>query len=378
MDTTNQKTKLALFSTWDFSSPYAWSGVVHNITRTLSQHADLITAQVPQAEVALIDRVLAKASGAITNRQYLPSHSLATSWKQSKIAKKKIEQVSGNDHVLVSLAASTSSLFMPSDQPLIQIADSSFASMARSYFADNRLSRISYTQGVLIDKRVATRTNHYTVASEWSASVLMKDLGIAAQKITVIPFGPGTVPPKNPVSDQALIPTSGTLRLLLVASDWKRKGGDDALEIVAAVRKYRDVELTIVGNAPNRLPRWANHVGKVSRNVLSQLYDTHDLLLEPTQASAGGVVVTDAIAHQLPVIARQVGGLSTLIQDHQTGFLIENSPDFIRTATGVLSHINPDEIFEMKHRCSIDYAQRLNWGSWAQSFCSVASQVSSH
>lgn len=364
--------RLGIFTPWDFTDEYAWSGVAHHSVEALSAHTEVSAVQVPKISDAFIDRGIAKASGSILHKTYLPSHALTTATQQSRLTVQLVKKKLSDCDALVSLAASSQSLRIPHDKPLIQVADSSFEAMSQSYYSGGKLSKLSFYQGKAVDYLSSRKSDHYVVASNWSADVLMRDLGLAQQKITVAPFGPGTIPSSTPpVKDE-----HEELRVLFISSDWKRKGGDAVLAAVAEARTKRKITLTIVGQKPaSGLPDWVNFLGRLSRENLSLQYFSHDVLIEPTRASAGGVVITDAIAHGLPVIATHVGGVPTLVQDGVTGLLIEDISSRNSHLSHLLSSLSQISLKEFSSNCRKDYSQRMNWDSWSRELLNVANEI---
>lgn len=364
--------RLGIFSPWDFTDEYAWSGVAHHSVQALSAHTKVSAVQVPKTSDAFIDRGLTKASGSILHKTYLPSHALTTATQQSRLTAQLVQKKLSDCDALISLAASSQSLLIPKDRPLIQVTDSSFEAMSRSYYRNGQLSRLSFYQGKAVDYLSSRKSDHYVVASDWSADVLMRDLGLASGKITVAPFGPGTLP----VSQPPVREEHEELRVLFIASDWKRKGGDTVLTAVAEARTKRKITLTVVGQKPaSGLPEWVNFLGRLSRQELSIQYFSHDVLVEPTQASAGGVVITDAIAHGLPIIATNVGGVPTLVQDGETGFLIEDLTSPNNHLSHLMSSLSQSSLQEFSAHCLKDYSQRMNWDSWSRELLNVVNEI---
>ncbi|MGL1863604.1 MAG: glycosyltransferase [Pseudodesulfovibrio sp.] len=76
----------------------------------------------------------------------------------------------------------------------------------------------------------------------------------------------------------------------------------------------------------------------IERNRLALLMAAADVLLYPTQADNHSLVVLEAMAQALPVVAYNVGGIPEQIIDKQTGRLIEpgDQAQFIEAATDLL------------------------------------------
>ena len=110
--------------------------------------------------------------------------------------------------------------------------------------------------------------------------------------------------------------------------------------------RYRSrLSLTIAGDGVEmgRLKRLVENedltgaiefVGPVASDRTSELYRSHDVLVLPSNREAWGLVVNEALASGLPVIApRWVGSVADLVQDKGTGWVLpDNSPRTIASA----------------------------------------------
>ncbi|BCT77068.1 hypothetical protein SCMU_29100 [Sinomonas cyclohexanicum] len=190
----------------------------------------------------------------------------------------------------------------------------------------------------------------------------MGHYGVAVDTIKVLPFGPG-IESEGRVCHY----DGGVLKVLVVASDWIRKGGAAALKAAALARAGGlSLELTIVGDSPSDLPEWAHAVGGVDRARMSELYAAHHVLLEMARANAGGVTLTDAHAHGLPVIATSTGGTASIVADGRTGYLVEGGLVGIGAAAAALAAISEPELWSSFSRAAVQRSRSsLNWDVWA-------------
>jgi len=125
-------------------------------------------------------------------------------------------------------------------------------------------------------------------------------------------------------------PARKSIEIASVAHLVPLKGIDVLLRALALVRRG-DVGLTVVGDGPEyeRLSALARSLGVGSRvRFLGLRDDTHvllaaaDLFCHPTLAEAFGLVIAEAMASGLPVVASRVGGIPEVVSEGETGLLV--------------------------------------------------------
>jgi glycosyltransferase involved in cell wall biosynthesis len=138
------------------------------------------------------------------------------------------------------------------------------------------------------------------------------------EKIEILPPGVDLDLWKPDESQRSSLP-----RILFVGGDFYRKGGEVLLE---AFRSLRPGEAELVLVTRSQVPemqgvRVYNHLQPNSPELI-QLYQSCDIFVLPTQAEAFGIAAVEACAAGLPVIATRVGGLSDIVLDGETGYLV--------------------------------------------------------
>jgi D-inositol-3-phosphate glycosyltransferase len=166
----------------------------------------------------------------------------------------------------------------------------------------------------------------------------LRQLGVAANRITVIPCGVDLAhfTPHGPHE-----PRRRTFRVLSVGRLVPRKGVGTVIEAVARlVADGVDVELVVVGGGATtggvdpELDRLAgiiarhdagSHVelrGQVPQSDLPDLYRSADLVICAPWYEPFGIVPLEAMACGVPVVASSVGGLIDTVVDGATGRLV--------------------------------------------------------
>ena len=90
------------------------------------------------------------------------------------------------------------------------------------------------------------------------------------------------------------------------------------------------------------------------------------MLLLPTRTECYGIVFCEANAYGLPVFATRVGGIPTIVEDGQNGYLLSteaSGKDFADTIAKTISA--PDRYSELNYGARERYEKVLNWDAWA-------------
>jgi hypothetical protein len=176
-------------------------------------------------------------------------------------------------------------------------------------------------------KRRATDRLYQQAASffpwnEWVAGSLREDYGVPAAKIA--PFSPG-VNVDLYRSAPEVRPQDGVVRLLFVGGDFKRKGGDLLLRWTRETRITMPWELHIVtrDDVPATPHVTVHHNLRNNSPELVRLYQQCDLFVLPTRADCYSLVAMEAMASGLPVIISRIGGIPEIVQEDETGYLVD-------------------------------------------------------
>ena len=134
-------------------------------------------------------------------------------------------------------------------------------------------------------------------------------------------------PAVRPVAEAPHERGGRTLRVLFIGTLFVEKGGAEALLALREVRRSHDVELDVVTYAPREWARQLEQEPGVrlhapgGQDLIRRLYAEADVLLFPSHMDTYGVVVGEAMAHGLPVLAPRHLALTELIEDGESGLL---------------------------------------------------------
>jgi len=144
----------------------------------------------------------------------------------------------------------------------------------------------------------------------------------AAKAIVAYPKVTATVTEPRPQSAE-------TCRFLFVSTQFEIKGGAALLNAFKrVVNEFPGAELDLVTHLPDgidtNIPNVRVHAADLTRDEISERFlSTADVLVHPTYFDSFGMVVLEALAHGLPVIATDVYALKEMVKDHNNGLLLE-------------------------------------------------------
>lgn len=182
--------------------------------------------------------------------------------------------------------------------------------------------------------------------SNWAKESLVRDYGVASDKVTVIFPGVDLCQWCPSVRE---VRKGDPFRLLFVGGDFERKGGHILLEAFRsglADRCTLDIvtkEETVHSGGSVRV-----HRGLTPNSpLLRQLFADADLFVFPTLGDCTPIAIMEAMASGLPVLATNVGALAEEVEDGVTGLLVPtNDPGAIVEAVRSLAN-NPERLAAM-------------------------------
>jgi L-malate glycosyltransferase len=192
----------------------------------------------------------------------------------------------------------------------------------------------------LIHRWKYSRTCHGIIANSESVRRALIATGIQAERIDVIPPGielPLALPnPTMRAHGRARWGFSNEDFVIGHAGAFTReKGQDVALESARLLAPdVPHARMLLVGDGPERRsPTDGIAVLPGFLDDLSDFYAALDLFIMPSRSEGWGLTALEAMAHGLPVIASDVGGLPELVVPGKTGWLVPpDSPPALAAA----------------------------------------------
>ncbi len=137
----------------------------------------------------------------------------------------------------------------------------------------------------------------------------------------------------------------------------KRKGINYLIEAFQRIReKYKDIHLVIIGDGEDRknLEKLVSQNNKDYVHFLgsipeaSSYFSNFHIFVLPSLNESFGIVILEAMAQRIPVIATRVGGVREIIRDKETGILV--APKDVRSLVEAIIELLENEELRNKIR----------------------------
>ncbi len=289
---------------------------------------------------------------------------------------KEVEKRVRNSQVDAILAQDlTRMAYVNLDIPIFYWRDANFMDLYKTYKGYKKTHPISIKWAHEQERRAMNSATITFFSSECSYETATSFLnGIPLSKVKVIPMGANHSYHLNREDINRFIARRprDLCHLLFFGVDWKRKGGDIAVEICRILnQRGTRTKLDIVGSDfeinPEIMP-YVNKHGFVKKYTsegaekLRNLLENTHFLVHPATAEAYGCVLPEACSFGIPCITNSVGGLPTIVKNGKNGFVFPVGTPAASYADCI------EEIFHDYNRymqlaktAFEEYEQRLNW-----------------
>jgi glycosyltransferase involved in cell wall biosynthesis len=297
-------------------------------------------------------------------------------WSANRLARRW----AGERAVVISVVNATMVGPLSRHVPVINLSDSTFVLMRNFYASFAALSDAEARSADAAEGSAIRNAVHNSFSSRWAAQSAVADYGADPAETSVVSWGCNLarVPATAILEPQLDAPC----RLLFIAGEWERKGGDVVLE-AARILKGRGVPvvLDLVGavppdGLPEGVPGTAHgRLGKGDPRQLEALlglYRDASFLFLPTRQDCTPMVFAEANAYGTPAITRDTGGVASVVHHGENGLVLPNDASATAFADAI-EHCWRDRAGYLALRTSsrATYENRLNWDVWAQEMVSI-------
>ncbi len=357
-----------------------WSGTHYFAYRSLEKHVDSVTAlhaghpgRVP------FHKVRAKGLRLLTGRHHKYDYDPGLVKAYGTSFDEQVEKVEGQlDFIYASLTIPEIGC-METEVPIIATADATFSLLKDYYPGHSNLTRSSIRNAYRMEKAGLEKARYLVYPSRWAAESAVNEYNIPEEKVFVQPYGANLsqIPEREQVEqfvEDRL--ANRELNLLFIGKDWFRKGGPKAYAIKNLLRDLDiSCRLNVCGCIPPdqhqdeevRVFSFLDKSDPEDLKMLLELYGGSHFFLLPTRSECFGVVFNEASAHGLPVLATETGGVPTIVQSDENGFLFPPDAPPRRYAQQIGSLWNNEDRYKaLCHQTRTRYEERLSWDAWGK------------
>jgi D-inositol-3-phosphate glycosyltransferase len=193
-----------------------------------------------------------------------------------------------------------------------------------------------------IERRTMAGSDRVVAATAIDRQQMLRYYGDDLAPISVIPCGVDLEHfiPRPVAQARAEVGLSSTERMVLFVGRIQRLKGLEVLVRAFALLGDLDARLVVVGGQPGNSPESreisrlqhlvmklgiserTTFVGAVPHERLPLYYSAADVTVMPSSYESFGLVAVESLACGTPVVASRVGGLTSIVRDGETGFLV--------------------------------------------------------
>ncbi len=363
--------KIAYVSTYNSSDIERWSGSGYFMGKALEKQCGEVIHIGPLRKHR--DNVLRAKQVFYTNvmrKRYIED-------RASKVLKSYADQVSArlkDARVDVVFSPGTIPIcYLESSAPIVFWTDATVAGVIDFYPAWSDLCHESLRDANRMEQAALSNCRLAIYSSDWAAETAINAYQVDADKVKVVPFGANVESVRNLNDIRIIVAQRRTdvCKLLFIGTEWYRKGGDIAVDITGSLNAMGlKTELTVLGcHIKGSVPDFVSPKGFVSkktskgRTLIDRLFAESHFLLLPSRADCVPVVIAEANSFGVPVVASDVGGISTAVRDDLNGYVLSSAEQFVPHACSVIlkSMESLSAYRELAIRSFGEYTERLNW-----------------
>jgi glycosyltransferase involved in cell wall biosynthesis len=212
----------------------------------------------------------------------------------------------------------------------------------------------------------------FVVANSRFTARSLEACGFPAERVAVVPLGAPAVAP-----GAATARPGGPLRFLYAGGISALKGAHYLLRAWRQAAPAAELRLAGGWQLPEEyraLPPGASYLGLLSREALSAEYLRADVLVFPTLCDGFGMVVTEAFAHGLPVLATTAAGAADLVREGENGWQVPPA-DADRLAAALAWCAENAERVRAMRAAAAETAARRPWGAYRRDFAAALGRL---
>lgn len=355
-----------------FTDRKAWSGTIFKIREGIENAGYEVRwlCSRPNGVLKFLYRLIAK----LRYRHIKINYNRAYSRLSARSIDKKLYK--GCDYLFVPCNACMIP-YLPKDIPVIFYTDTTHRLMV-GYYWTKKMPPKTIEHGEECERAGIGRAALNLRSSHWAADSVVKDYGYDPAKTYVIEFG-ANIDDNDLVSDTLKYTEGETVNILFSGVEWKRKGGDVAVETVRLLNE-QGVKARLVIAGIRELPQqyaglpYIDYVGFLNKNNPEQyrryvqLWKEATLFLLPTQAECSAIVYCEASAYGVPIFTYDTGGTGDYVIDGVNGYKLPPSAGAADFAACIRRNLNTASLQALHDGGQRLYREKLSWPAWSRRF----------
>jgi len=349
---------------------------VNAFSTTIFRMASALKEEVPDLEIVRFPRPFLHRRAVRSVLRRLPAlNPINRDYFLRFCAWRFAKRFKGRRVVVISIVDSPLAIFLSERLPVINVSDATHALLEGSYYGvyDSIPDRESAFRHRA--EYAAIHSLHACFSSNWAMESAVRDYGGDPESLSVISWGCNL--PEVSKEQARLTVDDESCRLLFVAAQWKRKGGQVVLEAARLLHQRGiSVSVDLVGVTPeDSFPKGVNVIyhGRLTKDDpvklarMMDLYRTATVLVLPTEQDCTPMVFAEANAFGTPAVTCDIGGISDVVRDGENGRVLRTEAAAEDYADAIAALWQDRRRYEALRRSSRDaYEQRLNWRAWAR------------
>jgi glycosyltransferase involved in cell wall biosynthesis len=367
------RTRIAYVTTYDSNDIENWSGSGYFISKTLEKQCGELVRIGPLHQYS--DRPLRIKHAFyryILRRGYFLD-------RTAKVLKSYADEVArrlnGANVDLVFSPGTLPICYLKTTLPIVFWTDATVAGLIDFYPDWFRLCDATLRDAKMMEQAALSNCRLAIYTSSWAADTAIQNYKVDASKVKVVPFGANLecVADRNQLQTIIAQKPSDVCKLLFIGTNWYRKGGDIAVAVAKSLNASGlKTQLTVLGcDIKGSVPECVLSKGFVSkktsdgRALIYQLFIESHFLVVPSRADCVPVAIAEAASFGVPVVAANVGGISTAVTNNFNGYILPSGPEFVMQACRVIltAMQTPATYRQLAVNSLAQYEDRLNWQS---------------
>ena len=366
-----KRPQILFFSCYSPSNRQVASGTNYKMAEKLGEIGDLEWGEIQLTKLGLIAKMLIYGLSLFLPKKM--RHEGFRFMLSKPFVNIKVKSFDKYD-IIVNYFSLPYNAVINSSKPVIYFTDATFHTLLNYYPKWSNLFTFNSNKACEIEREGMEKSAALIFGSNWAAEDARDFFKQEKQKIHVVEFG-ANIDDKDIIDFERQYCPTQTLELLFLGVDWKRKGGDIAVETAKWLNNNGvKTNLNIIGikkldSSIEDLPFVINY-GYLNKNIpedyeiLVEIIKKSHALLLPTIAECAGIAFCEASANGLPCFSHRTGGVPNYVLDGINGYLLplgSTGEDFGKI---IKDTITSGELEKLSVSAKEFYKERLNWNVW--------------